>query len=103
MRGQAFVIFKDINSAMEVKRRFNGKELYNKTMVFMKTSRGSSSQKKSQISLPNLMVPFRYAKNLKITIKSNTKISSSSDPSRSKPKLTERRTTSRRHKMYYLS
>ena len=33
MRGQAFVIFKDINSAMEIKRRYNGKELYNKTMV----------------------------------------------------------------------
>jgi hypothetical protein len=25
MRGQAFIIFKDINSAMEAKRRINGK------------------------------------------------------------------------------
>ena len=25
MRGQAFIIFKDINSAMEARRRYNGK------------------------------------------------------------------------------
>jgi RNA recognition motif-containing protein len=35
MRGQAFVVFKDINSAMEARRRNTGKELYNKTMVDM--------------------------------------------------------------------
>ena len=33
MRGQAFLIFRDINSAMEAKRRNNGRELYGKTMV----------------------------------------------------------------------
>jgi len=33
MRGQAFIIFKDINSAMEAKRRLHGRELYGKTMV----------------------------------------------------------------------
>jgi RNA recognition motif-containing protein len=33
MRGQAFVIFKDINSAMEAKRTLNGREFYGKTMV----------------------------------------------------------------------
>lgn len=33
MRGQAFVIFKDINSAMEAKRKTHAKELYGKTLV----------------------------------------------------------------------
>ena len=33
MRGQAFLIFKDINSAMEARRKVNGHELYGKTMV----------------------------------------------------------------------
>lgn len=33
MRGQAFVIYKDINSAMEAKRKLNGNALYGKTMV----------------------------------------------------------------------
>jgi U1 small nuclear ribonucleoprotein A len=32
MRGQAFVIFKDINSAMEAKQRMAGKLLFSKTM-----------------------------------------------------------------------
>lgn len=33
MRGQAFIVFRDINSAMEAKRRVNGRTLYGKTMV----------------------------------------------------------------------
>jgi RNA recognition motif-containing protein len=33
MRGQAFVVFKDINSAMEARRAVNGREFYGKTMV----------------------------------------------------------------------
>ena len=32
MRGQAFVVFKDINSAMEARRAVNGREFYGKTM-----------------------------------------------------------------------
>lgn len=33
MRGQAFIIYKDINSAMEARRKLNNSTLYGKTMV----------------------------------------------------------------------
>jgi len=32
MRGQAFVIFKDINSAIEARHKLNGREIFKKTM-----------------------------------------------------------------------
>jgi hypothetical protein len=35
MRGQAFIIFKDINSAMEAKRKLQSKELFGKKLVFI--------------------------------------------------------------------
>lgn len=35
MRGQAFIIYRDINSAMEAKRKLHGKELYGKTIVII--------------------------------------------------------------------
>jgi RNA recognition motif-containing protein len=35
MRGQAFIIFKDINSAMEAKRKLQSKELFGKKLVIV--------------------------------------------------------------------
>jgi hypothetical protein len=49
MRGQAFIIFRDINSAMEAKRRNHGRELYGKTMVSFATTRKYSLLRISQM------------------------------------------------------
>lgn len=49
MRGQAFLIFRDINSAMEAKRRNHGRELYGKTLV------SPPSQRKYSLHVRNLM------------------------------------------------
>lgn len=69
MRGQAFVIFKDLNSAMEARRNFNGRELYGKTMVRLISTREYNLLRKSQMLSPNLMAPSRSDKNLRTTIK----------------------------------
>lgn len=53
MRGQAFIIFRDINSAMEARRRMNGQTMYGKTMVSVPTARESNLPGRNQILLPN--------------------------------------------------
>lgn len=73
MRGQAFLIFKDINSAMEARRNFNGRELYGKTMVRVLSTREYNLLRKSQMSSQNLTAPFKSGKNLRTTINSNSK------------------------------
>jgi RNA recognition motif-containing protein len=49
MRGQAFIIFRDINSAMEAKRRNHGKELHGKTMVSFPSTRKYNLPEKNQM------------------------------------------------------
>ncbi len=50
MRGQAFIVFRDINSAMEAKRRVNGAELFNKNIVTVQiTQKVTFAKEKSDI------------------------------------------------------
>ncbi len=70
MRGQAFVIYRDINSAMEAKRKLNSKELYGKTMVILLVILSAAIlHVKSLMSSPKLTAPSRSDKNLKIISK----------------------------------
>jgi RNA recognition motif-containing protein len=95
MRGQAFIIFKDINSAMEARRNFNGRELYGKTMVRVISTREYNLPKKSQMLLPNLMVPSKSDKNQKITINLNSKRSLYIVPSKSEHASNAKKTSSK--------
>ena len=72
MRGQAFIIFRDINSAMEAKRRNHGRELYGKTMVSFTTTRKYTLLRINQMSLLRLMAPSSSGKKIKMTSKSNS-------------------------------
>jgi RNA recognition motif-containing protein len=66
MRGQAFVIYRDINSAMEAKRKLNSKELYGKTMVILLAIFSAVIlHVKSLMSFPKLMALSKSDKNLK--------------------------------------
>ena len=69
MRGQAFLIFKDINSAMEAKRRIHGKELYGKTMVRVNSTRKYNLLKISLMLLPNWTAPSNSESVLTTTTK----------------------------------
>ena len=71
-------------------------------MVSVIRARKFNLLKKNQISLPNLMALFRLGKNLKTTIKSSFRKSSSPDLSKSKPRFRDRETISRKTKMFYL-
>jgi RNA recognition motif-containing protein len=92
MRGQAFVIFKDINSAMEAKRTLNGREFYGKTMVSCHPSiRKSTLLKKNLILLPNWMALSTLGKDLKITFKKNSNKNLSFGHSKQKVKFNEKK------------
>jgi hypothetical protein len=70
MRGQAFVIYRDINSAMEAKRKLNAKELYGKTMVhILPMFSAAILHAKSLMSSPKSMAPSKSDKNPKTTSK----------------------------------
>jgi hypothetical protein len=58
MRGQAFIIYKDINSAMEARRKLNSTTLYGKTMVIFYSFiyREYNSLNKNQTLLQKSMV-----------------------------------------------
>ena len=73
MRGQAFIIFRDINSAMEAKRRNHGRELYSKTMVSPHTPRKYSSPRISPTSSPRSTGPSSSERRTRTTSSSSFK------------------------------
>ena len=95
MRGQAFLIFKDINSAMEARRNFNGRELYGKTMVRVNSTRKYNLLRRSLTSLLNSMALSRSGRSLRTTSKSNFRRSLSTVPSKSRHAWSGRRTSSK--------
>lgn len=83
MRGQAFLIFRDINSAMEAKRRNHGRELYGKTMVGGDPLRKFSSQGRNLTSLPRSTAPSSSERRTKMIFRWNSRKSLSSGHSSS--------------------
>lgn len=73
MRGQAFIIFRDINSAMEAKRRNHGRELYSKTMVSSTSLRKYSSRRISPMSLPKSTALLSSGRRMRTTSISSLK------------------------------
>lgn len=73
MRGQAFIIFRDINSAMEAKRRNHGRELYSKTMVSSTPLRKYSSQRISPMSSPRSTALLSLERRMRMTLSSSFK------------------------------